>query len=156
MRPLALTETSHPTLAIVPYKPLCLNDILSYGSRFDTASIPDFNLDDFINVEMFTGEHDGFGGSDKDDLFDCGIHMDEEVVDFDVDVDISKSVQADPRARSECEKVISISLLMLMMILILLKRMLPHRIQQSPLKENMPLIPTLLLRRSVHRMQPVL
>ena len=104
VRPLALTETPHPTLAIVPYQPLCLNDILSYRSRFDTGFIPDFDLDDFINVEMFTGEPGGFGDSDKDDFVDCEIHMDEEVVDFDFDVDVSESVPTDPCAGSECKK----------------------------------------------------
>ena len=69
MRPLALIETPHPTMALVPYKPLCLSEILAYRSRFETSSVTDFNKDDFVNVELYTGENDGFVGSDKDDFF---------------------------------------------------------------------------------------
>ena len=55
-------------------------------------------------MELYTSEHDGFVGSDKDEFFDCGIHMDEDVVDLDIDIDFFESVQAHPRAGSECEK----------------------------------------------------
>ena len=91
-------------MVIVPYKPLCLNEILSSASRFETSFAPDFNMDDFINVELYTSEHDMSVGSAKDEFFDCGIHMDEHVVDVDVDCDISESVQTHPLAGLESEK----------------------------------------------------
>ena len=85
-------------MALVPYKPLCLNEILDYGSRFETSLITDFNMDDFINVELYTGENDGFVGLDRDGDFDSGFHM-----DVDVDVDISESVQAHPCSVSDSQ-----------------------------------------------------
>ena len=74
-----MTETPHPSMALVPYKPPCLNDILAHGSRFETSPFNDLNMNDFINVEFYNGANDGFVGLDKDGDFDSGIHMDVEV-----------------------------------------------------------------------------
>ena len=97
-----MTDTPHPSMALVPYKPLCLNEILDYGSRFDSSLLIDFNLDDFVNVEMYTGENDGFEGIDKDGDFGSETHVAVEMGAD--DVDISGSVPTHPHDMSECEK----------------------------------------------------
>ena len=89
-------------MGLVPDKPPCLNEILDYGFRFDSSPFTDFNMDDFMNVKMYTGGNDGFDGIDKDGDFGSAFHMDVEMgVD---DVDIFGSVQTHPHDVLESEK----------------------------------------------------
>ena len=98
-----MTATPHFSMALVPYKPLCLNEILDYGFRFDSSSLTDLNMEDFVNVEMYTGENDGFDGVDIDGAFGSGTtHVDVEMGAD--DVDISGFVPTHPRNVSESDK----------------------------------------------------
>ena len=116
MRQLALTEMPHPSMALVTYKPLYLNEILRYGFKFDSSSLTDFNMDDFVNVEMYTSENDGFNGVDKDDAFGSGTHVDVEMgVD---DVDIFGSVRTHSR---DVSKVIKKWRFLFLVIMVLIK-----------------------------------
>ena len=83
-------------MALVPYKPLYINEILDSKFRFDSSSPTDLNMDESVN------ENDGSDGVDKDGLFGSGTHVDVEMGADDVDV--SRSVPTHQRDVSNNDK----------------------------------------------------